>query len=130
MLIALNHTFLVLILKSPTPMTLHDYRPISCIGVAYKVISKLITNHLLTTLPNLIAKNQFAFIKGRRISDAINLAHEFTHTFNYSGMSQRAFIIINFTKAFDSLWWDSIEVGDARSFGVQRCLSTYNNELC
>lgn len=82
MLTALNHTFLVLIPKSPSPTTLNDYWLISCIGV---VISKIIASRLLTTLPTLITENQFTFIKGRWISDAINLTHEFMHTFNNSG---------------------------------------------
>lgn len=71
---------------------------------------KILANRFLTTLPNLLADNQFAFLKGRRISDSINLAQEFTHAFNNIGTSRRTFVMIDFSKAFDSLWWDATDV--------------------
>lgn len=74
MLSLMNHKFLVLIPKINSPSTLNDYTPISCVGISYKVISKLLANRLLTVLPNLIVDNLVTFIKGRRISNCINLA--------------------------------------------------------
>lgn len=107
---ALNHTFLVLIPKTPSPTTLPDYPSISCLGDTYKVILKILSNRLLTTLPNLIAKNQFAFLKGRLISNSINLRQEFTHALNNIGTSRRAFVMIDFSKVLESLRWDAINV--------------------
>lgn len=93
-----------------SPSTLEEYRSISCVGVMYKVIYRLLTNRMSTVLLNLIADNQGAFIKGRRISYYINLTQEFTQSFNYNSISRRALVTINFCKAFDMLRWDSIDI--------------------
>lgn len=94
---------------------------ISCLGVSYKVIMKILANRLLTTLPNLLAEYQFAFLNGRHITDSINLAQEFTHIFNNIRMSRRTFVMTDFSKAFDSLWWDATDVV-LESFGFDEIL--------
>lgn len=109
MLRSLNLATLTLIPKVQQPERLEDYRPISCIGISYKFFSKLLATKLMAILPRLISLNQLAFIKGRRISDAIGLAQEFTQGFNWKGTSRRACITIDFVKAFDTLRWDAIE---------------------
>lgn len=45
MLFSFNHTFLVLIPKKTLPSSLSDYCPISCLGVAYRVIAKITSRH-------------------------------------------------------------------------------------
>lgn len=60
MLAPMNHTFLVLISKKDSPTTLDDYWPISCLGVSYKIISKLLANRIATILPNIILASQKA----------------------------------------------------------------------
>lgn len=57
MLSTMNHTFLVLKPKRYFPTTLDDYRPISYVGVPYKIISKILANCLLIVFPNLNAGN-------------------------------------------------------------------------
>lgn len=52
MLALLNHTFLVLIPKNLALATLKEYKPISCLGVAYNVISRILSNRLMSVLPN------------------------------------------------------------------------------
>lgn len=73
MLHSINHTFLMLISKVKSASGLRDYRPISCIGVAYKLIAKVIAERLKIVLPELIAPKQTAFLRGRRIEDNICL---------------------------------------------------------
>jgi len=60
-------------------------------------------------LPNLIVDNKFPFLHGQRISDSNNLAQEFTHVFNNIGTFRRAFVMIDFSNALDSLRWDAID---------------------
>lgn len=79
-------------------------------GITYKVFTKILSSRLMTVLPRLISPNQLAFIKGRRISDAIGLAQEFTQAYNYKSTAIRACITIDFAKAFDTLRWDAIDV--------------------
>lgn len=103
MLTSVNHTFIILILKHYSLTTFNDFHPISCLGVSYKVISKILANRITIVLPNFIVENQMAFIKGRIISNHVNLSQEFTQAYNNSNTSQRAFITIDFCKAFDTL---------------------------
>lgn len=47
---------------------------------------------------------------GRRITDAIALAQEFVQSYNCKSTSRRALVAIDFSKAFDLIRWDAIEV--------------------
>lgn len=89
---------------------MEGYRPISCLGVTYKIFAKILATRLMKVLPGIIKPVQIAFIKGHRITDVISLAQEFTQSFNCKRTSQRACIAIDFAKAFDILRWDAIEV--------------------
>lgn len=108
MLTPLNHTFIVLIPKIDTASMLEEYRPISCLSVTYKLISKILANRICAVLCNLVHPNQAAFVKGRT-SDCINLAQEFTKGFNNKSTSMRVCITIDFRKAFDTVKWDAID---------------------
>jgi hypothetical protein len=61
----LNDTFLILLPKSPDPVSLGDYRPISLIHNFGKFSSKALANRFTPVLPLLVSPNQSAFIKGR-----------------------------------------------------------------
>lgn len=60
----LNPSFISLIPKKPSPQTIEDYRPISLIGGAYKIISKLLANRLAKVIGTIIGPNQSAFFGG------------------------------------------------------------------
>lgn len=72
----LNHTLITLIPKSSCPNTFKEFRLISVCNVAYKIISKLPVLRLQSHMKDLISPNQYAFIKGRLISDSIFLIAE------------------------------------------------------
>lgn len=57
----LNAAFICLIPKCNKPELVADYRPISLIGSAYKLISKVLAARLKSVMPRLISPNQFAF---------------------------------------------------------------------
>lgn len=40
----MNHTFLVIIPKNDTPPSLDEYQLISCFGISYKIISKILAD--------------------------------------------------------------------------------------
>ncbi|GJT71952.1 protein LAZ1 [Tanacetum coccineum] len=67
----INHTFLALIPKVPTPLKVTNFRPISCCNVIYKCISKILTNRIINGVKEVVSDNQSAFVPGRRISDNI-----------------------------------------------------------
>ena len=72
----LNHTFLTLIPKMQSPRRVTDFRPISLSNVLFKLIAKVIANHLKPLLPNLISETQSAFMLERLITDNILITHE------------------------------------------------------
>lgn len=71
---AINTTFIALIPKSDNPSSYNDFRPISLCNCLYKIISKIIANHICPILSAHISSKQFAFLKDRQIHEAIRSA--------------------------------------------------------
>ncbi|GKF35795.1 transposon TX1 uncharacterized [Tanacetum coccineum] len=59
-----NASFIALVPKVQDPIEMCDYRPISLIGCAYKVIAKILATRLSKVMPKIISPNQTAFISG------------------------------------------------------------------
>lgn len=70
-----NITHTALIAKKKDRCSPTDFKPISRTSL-YKILVKILSNRLKTTLPSTIFKNQLAFVKGRQITDAILTANE------------------------------------------------------
>lgn len=60
-----NKTLIVFILKVDAPKVISQYRPISLCPMSYKVLTKVIVNHLKPILSTLIAPNQTRFVGGK-----------------------------------------------------------------
>ncbi|GKE62913.1 reverse transcriptase domain, reverse transcriptase zinc-binding domain protein, partial [Tanacetum coccineum] len=78
----INHTFLALIPKVPTPLKVIDFRLISGCNVIYKCISKILTNRIIKGVKEVVSDNQSAFVLGRRISDNILITQELMHNYH------------------------------------------------
>lgn len=74
LILAFNSTLVALVPKSSNINSMDDFRPISCCSMVYKTITKIIANRMQVVLPEIILKNQSAFIKGISITDNILLA--------------------------------------------------------
>ncbi|KAK4390168.1 Retrovirus-related Pol polyprotein from type-2 retrotransposable element R2DM [Sesamum angolense] len=105
MLRQLNHTIIALVPKSEHSPSVADYRPISCCNVIYKVITKIIADHLSPALVQLIDSSQAAFVGGRNITDNIFLAQEMVRQYSRKRISPRCTINVDLRKAFDSISW-------------------------
>ena len=70
----LNTTFIALIPKVDKPANFEDYRPISLCNCLYKIISKVIAKRLKSVLSQHISSEQFGFLEGRQIHEAIGVA--------------------------------------------------------
>lgn len=71
-----NPSFIVLVPKKEATISLNDYRSISLIGCAYKVLSKPLTRRLGKVLDNIISDNQGAFISKRHIFYGVVILNE------------------------------------------------------
>ncbi|KAL2248038.1 UNVERIFIED_CONTAM: hypothetical protein Sindi_2656100, partial [Sesamum indicum] len=102
----INTTLLALIPKVHTPMTVGDFRPISCCNVLYKIIAKLLVQRLSVILDKIISPCQAAFVPGRSIGDNIMLAQELFTGYNQARLPPRCALKVDIRKAYDTVEWD------------------------
>ncbi|XP_039020242.1 uncharacterized protein LOC120152010 [Hibiscus syriacus] len=107
---AFNSTAVVIVPKVPNPSLVKDFRPISCCIVIYKTITRILVKRLSVVFPDMVTKNQTAFVKGRNIVDNTLLAQEIVRGYNRKNISPRCTLKIDLQKAFDSLDWNFILV--------------------
>ena len=101
-LLALNATFFTLIPKEGNVSTPDEFRPIALYNVLYKIVTKVIANHLKPLLPSLISLEQTGYVKGRQILDGIILAHEVIHSLKIT-KNPSMMLKLNLSKSFDKL---------------------------
>ncbi|KAJ0683718.1 putative RNA-directed DNA polymerase [Helianthus annuus] len=100
-----NSSFISLIPKTRDPRLIKDFRPISLIGVIYKVIAKTLANRLKTVVGELVSCTQSAFISGRSILDGPLIVSEIISWAKSSKKKLFAFKV-DFAKAYDSVNWN------------------------
>ncbi|GKV19478.1 hypothetical protein SLEP1_g29737 [Rubroshorea leprosula] len=118
-----NASFIVLIPKVENPQKI-EYRPISLIGVMYKIIAKLLANRLRKVLDKVIGEQQMAFIGGRQLMDSVVIANEVIDEAKRKNTKSILFKV-DFEKAYDKVSWDFIEymsgrMGPTREFQVSK----------
>ncbi|KAA0026124.1 LINE-1 retrotransposable element ORF2 protein [Cucumis melo var. makuwa] len=100
----INNTYIALINKKDKCNMPSDYRPISLTTSLYKIMAKALGNKLKTNLPDTVAENQMAFIKGRQITDAILITNEAIDT--WKQRKTKGFVLkLDIEKAFDKISW-------------------------
>ncbi|GKB28623.1 putative RNA-directed DNA polymerase, eukaryota, reverse transcriptase zinc-binding domain protein [Tanacetum coccineum] len=100
-----NSSFFTLIPKVNNPTLITDFRPISLIGIHYKIIAKILANRLSKVIDKIVSKEQSAFIVGRQILDGPVILSEIIECFGFGNKwcswikaclnSSRASILIN-----------------------------------
>ncbi|MCH80227.1 cysteine-rich receptor-like protein kinase [Trifolium medium] len=104
----INSTFIALIPKKDNPSKLNDFRPISLVGCAYKILSKVLANRLKKVMHNIISGVQTAFVQGRQILDGVLIANEVIEEAKRLNR-EVVFFKVDFEKAYDSVDWDFLE---------------------
>jgi hypothetical protein len=70
----INATFIALIPKTDHPTSFEHFLPISLCNCLYKIISKIISHRFNDILSRSISGEQFGFLNGRQIHEAIGVA--------------------------------------------------------
>ena len=87
---------------------LKNWRPLTLLNSVYKFYSSIIAKRLKDTLPSIINEDQTGFIAGRFIGENTRMIYnviDYCETFHERGI----LIILDFSKAFDTIEWPFIE---------------------
>ena len=101
---ALNSTFITLIPKESGTNDPSKLRPITLCNVIYKIISKVIANHLKPLLPLIIYLEQVGFVEGIQILNGIILVHETIHSLKDT-RTPGMLLKLDLSKAYDKFNW-------------------------
>jgi hypothetical protein len=89
---------------SNKPKSFGGYRPIALCNLVYKIISKIIATRIKSCLSFGISKEQFGFLEGRQITDAIGVVQETLHSLKVKNI--KALVLkLDLIKAYDRVDW-------------------------
>jgi len=106
---AINATFITLIAKRKNPQSFVDFCPMSLCNTVYKLISKVIARRMKSILSKIITEEQFGFIKGRQIHDAIGIGQEVMHTIKSRNLKS-CILKEDLTKAYNCVDWEFLKM--------------------
>ena len=88
---------------------LKNWRPISLLGVDYKVALAVIDNRIKKVLPTIISHTQNGFLKNRSIAENTRLIYDIIVNKLNSNSQEGLLLLIDFDKAFDSVEWNFLD---------------------
>ena len=106
---SLNSTFIALIPKVNGRKTFGDFFPIALCNLYYSIISNIIAKRIRPILSRKLSEEQFSFLKGRQIIDAIGTAQECLHKIREKKL-QALILKIDLKKVYDCISWDFIRL--------------------
>ena len=97
-----NASFIALIPKVRDPSTLDQFKPISLVGVIYKIITKFLSSRMKKIMPLIIDECQSAFICERGLLDSVVMVNEILEEIKRKRKNGVCFKV-DFEKAYDSV---------------------------
>lgn len=77
-------SYIALIPKKDNPLLINDFRHISLLNYALKLLTKRVANILQHVILQVVHANQYGFVKGRTIQDCLAWAFQFVHVCHQS----------------------------------------------
>ncbi|CAI5473374.1 unnamed protein product [Closterium sp. Yama58-4] len=81
---------------------LENYRPIALLSFTYKVIARVVADRMKTVLSEVVSPEQFGFLPGKRLSDAVGLVADIIEAAKNKDKDWYL-LLVDFRKAFDSV---------------------------
>ncbi|GJU43572.1 retrovirus-related pol polyprotein from transposon TNT 1-94 [Tanacetum coccineum] len=103
-----NSSFIALIPKTQEAKVVKDSHPISLTSNMYKIIAKILANHLSFVISSLISDVQLAFVSNQQILDGPFILNELL-LWGKHKKSKAMVFKVNFEKAFDLMIWDYLD---------------------
>ncbi|CAI7920074.1 unnamed protein product, partial [Closterium sp. NIES-54] len=97
-----NEAVTILLYKKGEETDVRNYRPITLLTSIYKILAKVVATRMKAVLDQVISKEQFGFLPGRRLADAVSLVADMIETARNEG-SDWYLLLIDFEKAYDSV---------------------------
>ncbi|CAI5479578.1 unnamed protein product [Closterium sp. Yama58-4] len=92
----------ILLHKKGDKEQLNNYRPITLLNFTYKVLARVVADRMKSVLHMVISPEQYGFIPGRRLSDAVALVADIIEGAK-NGKKDWYLLLVDFQKAFDSV---------------------------
>ena len=100
-----NASFFALVPKVCDPLSLDQFRPISLVGMLYKIVTKVLAGRMNDVLHLIIDENQYAFLRNRGMLDSVLVANEVVEEVRRNRRSALCFKV-DYEKAYDSVRWE------------------------
>ncbi|CAI5458366.1 unnamed protein product [Closterium sp. Yama58-4] len=97
-----NEAVTILLYKKGEETDVRNYRPITLLTSVYKILAKVVASRMKAVLDQVISKEQFGFLPGRRLTDAVSLVADLIETAKNED-SDWYLLLIDFEKAYDSV---------------------------
>ncbi|CAI7880494.1 unnamed protein product, partial [Closterium sp. NIES-54] len=97
----------ILLHKKGAKEQLENYRSITLLNISYKVLVRVLASRIKRILHRVISREQFCFIPGRRMSDAVGLVADVIDAAK-NGKEDWLMLLVDLKKSFDSVSRDFI----------------------
>ncbi|CAI5969000.1 unnamed protein product [Closterium sp. NIES-65] len=97
-----NEAVTIVLYKKGEETDVRNYRPITLLTSVYKILAKVVATRMKAVLDQVISKEQFGFLPGRRLTDVVSLVADLIETAKNED-SDWYLLLIDFEKAYDSV---------------------------